>query len=1069
VESYDRMCNRSECACRVDRREFIKVVGAGMVALAAGRPVMAGPFEASDFAKLIPADEKLDPEWVKSLFARGMPTIYRGAELEKIGMPVGGICAGQLYLGGDGRLWLWDIFNTPRATGDAHYAKPMEPSSPLDQGFAIRVSSAGRTITRALDHTGFSDITFRGEYPIGYVEYREAALPVSVSLEAFSPFIPLNADDSGLPVTIMRFTLKNTSREEVHCEIVGWIENVVCASSGAPALLSRVNRVHAGEGLTFLECGVRPIPDAVVRPPIVFADFEGDTYGEWTAEGPAFGSRPAKGAPDPVQKLAGFQGKSLANSWTGSDEPRGRLRSPAFVIERPFISFLIGGGDHRGETCINLVVDGKVVRTETGRNTDAMTWASWRVDDLAGRTAHIEIVDNHSGGWGHIDIDQIEFGDVPHDHGKVPLEQAGDFGTMGLGLLGGLGDDFVCTAIPDGPRPDAVFQENSARERMDADKAREQPPPLPPLMKGGSDGRGDAVKPFGQRLCGAVGRRLRLGPGQEAPVTFVVTWCFPNLRLDGMAGIIGRRYANRVPAARIAAEYVSRRFESLAAQTRLWHDTWYDSTLPYWFLDRTFANASTLATSTAQWLSYGRFYGWEGVGCCAGTCTHVWHYAHAVARLFPTLERSAREIADFGISFDPKTGAIDFRGEYRNGVAIDGQAGCVLRAYREHRMSPDDAFLKRNWAKIRKALAYLIAQDGNGDGILEGSQHNTLDAAWFGPVAWLSSLYLAALRAGEEMAHEMGDEPFAGQTRAIFEKGRTRIVELLWNGEYFVQKPDPKHAGEIGSGDGCEIDQVFGQSWAFQVALGRIIDEEHARKALQSLWRYNFTPDVGPYRDVNKSGRWYAMAGEGGLIMCTWPKGRPPPFQGPGAWATGYFNECMSGFEYQVAGHMIWEGMVKEGLAITRAIHDRYHASRRNPWNEVECGDHYARAMASYGVFLAACGYEYHGPKGYLAFAPRLTPGDFKAAFTAAEGWGTFAQKRDGGTQRERIEVKWGRLRLRTLAFTPPPDAKPGRVSVMAGGRPVDAAHVVRDGRVWISLAADVMIEGGQSLDVTIT
>ena len=87
-----------------------------------------------------------------------------------------------------------------------------------------------------------------------------------------------------------------------------------------------------------------------------------------------------------------------------------------------------------------------------------------------------------------------------------------------------------------------------------------------------------------------------------------------------------------------------------------------------------------------------------------------------------------------------------------------------------------------------------------------------------------------------------------------------------------------------------------------------------------------------------------------------------------------YFNECMNGFEYQAAGHMIWEGMVQEGLAVTRAIHDRYHPSRRNPWNEVECGDHYARSMASYGVFLAACGYEYHGPKRHLAFAPRLSP-----------------------------------------------------------------------------------------------
>src|SRR5437762_8213515 len=97
----------------------------------------------------------------------------------------------------------------------------------------------------------------------------------------------------------------------------------------------------------------------------------------------------------------------------------------------------------------------------------------------------------------------------------------------------------------------------------------------------------------------------------------------------------------------------------------------------------------------------------------------------------------------------------------------------------------------------------------------------------------------------------------------------------------------------------------------------------------------------------------------------------------------------MTGFEYQAAWHMIAEGLLLEGLAVTRAIHDRYHPSRRNPWNEVECGDHYARSMAAYGIFLAACGFEYLGPNAHLAFAPRLTPENFKAAFTPAEAGGT--------------------------------------------------------------------------------
>ena len=338
-------------------------------------------------------------------------------------------------------------------------------------------------------------------------------------------------------------------------------------------------------------------------------------------------------------------------------------------------------------------------------------------------------------------------------------------------------------------------------------------------------------------------------------------------------------------------------------------------------------------------------------------------------------------------------------------------------------------------------------------------------AAWFGKVAWLSSLYVAALRAGEQMAVEMGDEAFARQTRSLAELGTQNIDRQLFNGEYYVQIGDKTHANSVGSYDGCEIDQVFGQSWAYQVGLERVLPREHTRSALQALWKYNFTPDVGGFRKANPAGRWYAMPGEGGLIMCTWPRGdKARVKQG----FDYYFNECMTGFEYQVAGHMIWEGMVQEGLAITRAIHDRYHASRRNPWNEVECGDHYARAMASYGVFLAVCGYEYHGPKGYLAFAPRLAPENFQAAFTVAEGWGTFRQKREGSVQRESIAMKLGKLRLNTLAFVLRENIKSQSVAVVIGGRTVGSSFVVDGSRVTISLDAEAAVEAGQQIDISL-
>jgi hypothetical protein len=149
----------------LDRRDFIRNTALATGALIASQlPVMAGPFTRQDFAKLVPEDKKLDPSWIKSLFARGQPEVLRGANLRYVGMPIGGLCSGELYLGGDGRLWRWDIFNQARRTSEAHYAKPPSPDFPVEQGFALRLG--GRTIP--LDASGFRDVSFRGEYPVGW-------------------------------------------------------------------------------------------------------------------------------------------------------------------------------------------------------------------------------------------------------------------------------------------------------------------------------------------------------------------------------------------------------------------------------------------------------------------------------------------------------------------------------------------------------------------------------------------------------------------------------------------------------------------------------------------------------------------------------------------------------------------------------------------------------------------------------------------------------------------------------------------------------------------------------------
>jgi hypothetical protein len=161
--------------------------------------------------------------------------------------------------------------------------------------------------------------------------------------------------------------------------------------------------------------------------------------------------------------------------------------------------------------------------------------------------------------------------------------------------------------------------------------------------------------------------------------------------------------------------------------------------------------------------------------------------------------------------------------------------------------------------------------------------------------------------------------------------------------------------------------------------------------------------------------------------------------------------------------------MTTEPLAIVRAIHDRYDGVHHNPWNEIECGDHYARALASWGCLLGVCGFEYDGPAKRIGFAPRMTPGDFKALFTAAEGWGTLAQRRSRNTQVSRLDVKWGRVPVKTFIVELSEDVDTPRVSVTAAAGKIEATVNREGNRLKITLSEEVEIRQGNSLAATIT
>lgn len=539
-----------------------------------------------------------------------------------------------------------------------------------------------------------------------------------------------------------------------------------------------------------------------------------------------------------------------------------------------------------------------------------------------------------------------------------------------------------------------------------------------------ADGRLEAVAP-GSEADATVRERhpLRVGSlgivhpveaGATREFEFFLTWHTPNRSRawNGMVGlpnthadeVVLNHYATRFTDAWAVATHLATGLPGLEAATRRFHRSLFASSLPPEVVDAVSATLVVLRSTTCFRLDdgtpAGTFAAWEGSfdhqGSCEGTCTHVWNYAQTVAHLFPALERSARR-TEFGHETLPD-GRMRFRTNSVFGneplefhPAVDGQLGTIVRLYREWRFSGDDEFLAELWPAARRALDYAFTTwDANGDLVLDSQQHNTYDIEFYGENSLANSMFFAALRAGAAMADHLGDADAAKRYLEAAELGAARMDRMLFNGEYYDQRLADVDEHRYQYGTGCLSDQLLGQTLAHVVGLGHVLPPEHVHSAIQAVFRHNFRTDFTTYDSVQRT---YALNDESGLVLCTWPRGGRPriPFV--------YSDEVWSGIEYQVATGLVYEGLVGEALEVVRAVRDRHDGVRRNPWNEVECGNHYARSMASWGVLLALTGVRWDAPTRSLHVAPVAevlggllggagAAGTATVPFTAGTGWG---------------------------------------------------------------------------------
>ncbi|MDE3165476.1 MAG: hypothetical protein KGN36_06705 [Acidobacteriota bacterium] len=529
----------------------------------------------------------------------------------------------------------------------------------------------------------------------------------------------------------------------------------------------------------------------------------------------------------------------------------------------------------------------------------------------------------------------------------------------------------------------------------------------------------------GQRNgVGALCLGRTLAPGAHADYTFLLAWHFPNRtpRRCGWSApkgdedtVIGNWYTTRFADAWAAAEYAAERLPELERKTRRFAASLRDSTVPGAVRDAAGANLSTLATQVCFRTADGEFHGFEGAndhgGCCHGSCTHVWNYETATAHLFPTFARSLRATS-FGYDLD-SAGALHFRENLPHKqplwgfAAADGTMGQILHAYLDWKLSGDTAWLRGLWPGIKRALEFAWVPggwDADRDGVMEGVQHNTYDVEFYGPNPLCGIYYLGALRAGEEMARVVGDTASAAEYRRLFASGSQWIDANLFNGEFYVQKIRgvaqdriaPSLRSTMGSDDtlnpqyqvgaGCLVDQLAGQYLADVCGLGNLLAPANMRKALASIYRYNYKRSLAEHDTVQRT---FALNDEAAIVICDYAKADRPHIPFP------YYAEVMTGFEYTAASHMIFAGMRREGVECIANIRARYDGEKRSPWDEAECGHHYARAMSSWSGLLALSGFRYHGGDQAVEIA---APAGHRCFWATATGWGTFQVSAAGAT-----------------------------------------------------------------------
>lgn len=931
----------------LSRRKFLSTVATAGSAVIAAPGVFAAPYQETVER---PAKDGMQGgvghagggTQAASAHTAGVPVTIPSTMPMGSGAPLGGIGTGFVEIRADGCFYEWQIFNAGPWGQNVRSTTTPSTQGPQYLRFLLRTKKASggvpqvrRLYLRGDDNELYTlpfvqdvdSIDYSAWFPMTGLRYNDTTIPVRVSAEVFSPFIPGSARDSATPGFHVVYSLENTSDEAVEVSLAGFMDNPLASALAERKLTNTISQ-----------------------------------DGEVTS--------------------------LLLDTAAQSDFPSGIGN----------MCFSVTGGEHSyiGGTFQEYALPG------------LCRWRTERVHAMA-----MTILDEFQ-----------QTGRLPNAKGEtdpsIALPTAVEIDAMSSAdvqrKIKELGTDALLARI----FAEAHAANPDGGEAADRSLLKEVRNNLT------SDSRGRHMT-WG---TGALASTVKLKPREKAEIRFTMSWYFPHhMASDGRE--MGHMYANWYKSAADANHFLCAQYDRHRAATEKFARTLTETSCGDAMAFAWSSQMSTLVVNT-WWTKDGGYAVWEGLGCCGLSTTDVdYQGSFPIVALFPELklEQMKRIIAHQNeLGQVPHNFAGDLDTVDRGFARVDMNPQFVMMAYRDYLWTGDKEYLTALWPHLVRAMAFTESLDSNGDGLPDRDTSLQTYDAWGmrGTPSYIASLWIGALRTGVKMAEVLQKQEDAKRWAALLTKASASFDALLFNGEYYSLWVDGKTRDEL-----CMTDQVCGEWFSHLIGLETTISEKNFKQSVASIIKYNFNPEFGLHNAT-------APKGGAGLLALT-------NVQAGGLW---------SGIEFAFASFLMDHGRYADGVKIVEATHRRYMRAGR-PWNHVECGGHYSRAMSSWATMLAASGFKPDVAQQTLAIVPGA-PGDFHAPWVMATGFGTISRAGKAIS----IHCAQGTLAVRTLKLSM------AASGARAGGKAL-AAKATRSGEgVTLEFASPVSLSAGQTLTV---